>query len=132
MSNAVEVNDADFEAQIEQHKGLAVVDFWATWCAPCVAEVPNVRSAYEKLHDKGFEIIGLSFDQEMEALEKFVTKQKMAWPQYFDGKGWQNQFGQEFGIASIPTMWLVDKKGVLRDMNARDALESKVEKLLAE
>ena len=61
-----------------------------------------------------------------------MTKEKLTWPQYFDGEGWQNQFGREFGIDGIPTMWLVDKKGALRDMNGRDGLESKVEKLLAE
>jgi len=67
-----------------------------------------------------------------EALQKFVGKQNMPWPQYFDGKGWQNKFGQEFGINSIPAMWLVDKKGNLRDLGARSDLEEKVAKLLAE
>ena len=56
----------------------------------------------------------------------------MTWPQFFDGKGWQNQFGLEFGIHSIPAMWLVDKKGILRDMSAREDLAAKVEKMLAE
>ena len=56
----------------------------------------------------------------------------MTWPQYFDGKGWKNQFGVRFGIESIPTMWLVDKKGVLRHVDARENLEAKVQKLLAE
>jgi len=111
---------------------VVLVDFWATWCAPCVGEVPNVRATYEKLHPKGFEIIGISFDQDKEALEKFVAKEKITWPQFFDGKGWQNRFGREFGINSIPAMWLVDKKGLLRDLNARGDLADKVEKLLRE
>ncbi len=111
---------------------VVLVDFWATWCAPCVAEVPNVKAAYEKLHPMGFEIVGISFDQEKEALEKFVAQKGMPWPQYFDGKGWENKFGREFGITGIPAMWLIDKKGVLRDMNGREELVEKVEKLLNE
>ncbi len=111
---------------------VVLVDFWATWCGPCIAELPNVLAAYEKLHPKGFEIVGISFDEDRDALEKFVKKRAMPWPQFFDGQGWQNKYGQEFGISSIPSMWLVDKKGVVRDLNAREDLVGKVERLLAE
>jgi thiol-disulfide isomerase/thioredoxin len=111
---------------------VVLVDFWATWCGPCVAELPKVKAAYDKLHPQGFEIVGISFDEDKEALEKFVAKKQMPWVQYFDGEGWKNKYGVEYGIQGIPTMWLVDKQGNLRDVSARDDLVGKVEKLLAE
>ena len=112
---------------------VVLVDFWASWCGPCIAEMPNVVAAYKKLHEKGFEIVGISLDQDKGKMEAAMKKHGMTWVQYFDGKGWQNKISSGFGIESIPAAWLLDKKGVLRETELRGpALVTGVEKLLAE
>lgn len=115
------------EIDVRQMKGKVVlIDFWATWCGPCLAEVPRMKSLYEKAYERGFEVIGISLDKTPEALKTYLEKNPTPWPQQWN-KAWN-----DFGINSIPTMWLVDKKGIVRDVDARKDLEQKVERLLAE
>jgi thiol-disulfide isomerase/thioredoxin len=110
---------------------VVLVDFWATWCPPCRAEVPDVVATYQKYHDKGFEIVGVSLDSDKSALLAFTKDHGMTWPQYFDGKGWDNKVSSSFGIDSIPAMWLVGKDGKVITTDARDDLGGNVEKALA-
>jgi thiol-disulfide isomerase/thioredoxin len=122
------------EVNLAKLRGKVVLlDFWASWCGPCMAEVPHVVAVYEKLHAKGFEIIGVNLDQDRAAMDTAIGKTGMTWKQNFDGKGWQNELAQRFGIRSIPATWLFDKQGKLREIGLRgQELENGVERLLKE
>jgi thiol-disulfide isomerase/thioredoxin len=116
----------------KMHGKVVLIDFWASWCGPCMMEMPKVKAAYEKLQPQGFEILGINLDEDKERMQRVLTTSNMTWPQSFDGKKWEGAFIKRFGITSIPTVWLVDKRGVLRDLNARGNLVERVEKLLQE
>jgi peroxiredoxin len=113
---------------VSQYKGKVVlVDFWATWCGPCLAELPNVLSAYEKYHSRGFEILGLSLDQNEQKLRDFIKDRKMTWQQYFDGKVWENKLAQQYGVVGIPATYLLDGNGVIIGKDLRgDELDKAV------
>ncbi|MFV1995699.1 MAG: TlpA family protein disulfide reductase [Verrucomicrobiales bacterium] len=117
---------------LAEMKGKVVlVDFWATWCGPCVSEMPNVIAAYKKYHDRGFEIVGISLDQDKDTLMGFIEEHKMPWPQYFDGKGWENDLAGKYGIRGIPATFLIGKDGKIAATDLRGgALEAELEKLL--
>jgi thiol-disulfide isomerase/thioredoxin len=125
------------QVSIEKLKGkVVVIDFWATWCGPCVAEMPTMKKLYAEYKDKGVEFIGVSLDQPKEkggydALKKYVETNKITWPQYYQGDYWQSEFSSSWGVNSIPCVFLVDADGNLADIKARGKLETLLPEYLA-
>jgi len=110
---------------------IVLVDFWATWCVPCVAELPNIKKAYNKHHGNGFEVIGISLDQDEQKLKSFLKAKEIPWVQYFDGKGWQNKLAAKYGIDSVPATFLLDRQGRIIGQDLRgEALEEALTKAL--
>ena len=115
---------------------VVVLDFWATWCGPCVEEMPKMKELYAKYRDRGVEFIGVSLDEPKEEggldkLKDFVAKNHIPWPQYYQGNGWESEFSSGLGIDAIPRVFLVDADGKIASVDARGKLDDLIPANLA-
>lgn len=123
-------NDKDLALSSLRGK-VVLIDFWASWCAPCRKELPNVKRCYEKYKSKGFEILGVSLDKDRDAWLEAITTEGLKWPQVSDLKYWQSEACQIYAIQSIPYTVLIDKDGKILATELRGAdLDKKLAEVL--
>lgn len=120
------------KVSLNDYKGKVVlVDFWATWCGPCMAEIPNVYENYLNYHDKGFEVIAISLDRDLEDLQRFIFEKNPPWPVLADRHPSNPEsMASKYGIRAIPTMILIGRDGQIIDANCRgERLRAKLAEL---
>jgi peroxiredoxin len=112
---------------------VVLISFWATDCAPCVGELPELKALYEKLEPQGFEIVGVSLDVNKESLLRLTKEKNIRWPNHFGGKRFESPFAAQFGVWAVPDNWLLDKNGVVCEVmvDVRDNFAEKVSELLS-
>jgi len=121
---------------LSQFKGKVVlIDFWATWCPPCVKSIPEVKNLWKKYKDKGLVILGVSLDKDMQAWHTYIKNNDMNWYQVADGKFWENEAAILYGVESIPNVCIIDQKGNivaqgLNPMGQAEEIENTVSTLL--
>jgi len=124
-------SSAGEELSLEKLKGKVVLlDFWASWCGPCRAEMPQVKRIWKKYSGDQFVIIGINLDKTRQAFEAYLKEEEITWPQYFEGGGWNN-VTRLYNVQGIPHTVLIDQEGIIRAVGLRGGgLANKIEELL--
>lgn len=122
------------ELSLDKFKGkIVVLDFWASWCGPCRADMPAVKRLWKKYQNENFVLIGINLDENRKAFEQYIKEEGVDWPQFYDGKGWSNRIAQLYSVSSIPMTFLIDRQGIIRATGLRgDRLSGKIGDLLKE
>ena len=116
----------------QYHGKVVLLDFRATWSGPCLEDTPNVKKVYDAYKDKGFDIIGISLDNDEKRLRNYLKENEIPWRQVYSGKRWDSPIPQQYGIRNVPSGWLIDRDGTLITHQARgDALERLVSEAVA-
>jgi thiol-disulfide isomerase/thioredoxin len=141
LGNPMEISGTTLDGKKVDWKSyrgkIVLVDFWASWCGPCRAEVPNVLQLYKEYHDKGFDVLGVSLDDSAEKAEQAIAEMELPWPSIFPkqekDRGWNHPLANYYGITGIPTAILVGKDGKVVHMEARgDVLREQLKELLGD
>lgn len=112
---------------------VVVLHFWATYNAQTCSEALKLKTLYGKFKDKGFEVLGVCLDEKKNDLRQFVASRRLPWPQHWDGRGWKDEVATQFEVNFIPQLWLMDRQGVLRQINpGTQQLQPSIEALLNE
>ena len=110
---------------------VVILDFWATWCGPCVAELPKIQKLYERYHDEGLQIVGISLDDNPQVVTKFLAEHRVPWPVAVPSKREQEALTAVTGVSAIPEYFVLDREGNLSSQSARGQLEKIIPELLA-
>ena len=128
---AKKLDGTTFRLSDYRGKKAVLIDFWATWCPPCVDEIPTIKSIAETYRDQGLEVVGVSLDRDEQALRDFVKEENLSYVQVFEKKKSQT-IAKSYGVWGIPSVFLVNKNGVINAMNLRgNRTEKAVKALLA-